>query len=97
VELDLEPHFEKLPLAQAQSNRAPKGRKHIFRDAKRLGRRWLAGELMLSFLPEPKQRAWRLMTGGQLRLVRERVRLHSQVESMLLGSGKPVLAKQPRG
>jgi maltose-binding protein MalE len=27
VWLDLEPHFEKLHLAQAQSNRAPKGRK----------------------------------------------------------------------
>src|ERR1017187_9837460 len=30
VWLDLEPHFEKLHLAQAQSNRAPKGRKNDF-------------------------------------------------------------------
>jgi transposase len=83
VWLDLEPHFEKLPLAQAQSNRAPKGRKHDFRDAQRLGRRWLAGELMLSFVPEPEQRAWRLMTRGRLQLVRERVRLQNQVEALL--------------
>jgi hypothetical protein len=47
VWLDREPHLEN-PLAQAQSKRAPKGRKHDFRDAKRLERRWLAGELMLS-------------------------------------------------
>jgi len=36
VWLDLEPHFAKLHLAQAHSNRAPKGRKNDFRDAKRL-------------------------------------------------------------
>ena len=42
VWLDLEPHFEKLHLAQAHSNRAPKGRKNDFRDAKRLTRRLLA-------------------------------------------------------
>ena len=83
VWLDLEPHFEKLHLAQAQSNRAPKGRKNDFRDAKRLARRLLAGELMLSFVPEPEQRTWRLMTRGRLQLVRERVRLQSQVECLL--------------
>jgi len=83
VWLDLEPHFEKLHLAQAQSNQAPKGRKNDFRDAKRLARRLLAGELMLSFVPEPEQRTWRLMTRGRLQLVRERVRLQSQVECLL--------------
>lgn len=83
VWLELEPHFEKLHLAQAQSNRAPKGRKNDFRDAKRLARRLLAGELMLSFVPEPEQRTWRLMTRGRLQLVRERVRLQSQVECLL--------------
>jgi hypothetical protein len=41
-------------LAQAQSNRAPHGRKHDFRDAKRLARRLLAGELSLSYVPEPE-------------------------------------------
>jgi transposase len=83
VWLDLEPHFEKLHLAQAQSNRAPKGRKNDFRDAKRLGRRLLAGELMLSFVPEPEQRTWRLIARGRLQLVRERVRLQNQLESLL--------------
>jgi transposase len=83
VWLDLEPHFPKLHLAQAQSNRAPKGRKNDFRDAKRLARRLLAGELMLSFVPEPEQRTWRMMTRGRLQLVRERVRLQNQLESLL--------------
>ena len=83
VGLDLEPHFEKLHRAQAQSNRAPKGRQHDFREAQRLGRRWLAGELMLSFVAEPEQRAWRLLTRGRLQLVRERVRLQNQVEALL--------------
>jgi len=35
VWLELEPHF-RLHLAQAQSNRAPRGRKHDFGDAQRL-------------------------------------------------------------
>jgi hypothetical protein len=74
--------LEELPLAQAQSNRAPQGRQHDFRDAKRLGQRWLAGELMLSFVPEPEQRAWRRRTRGRLPLVRERVRLPNQVEAL---------------
>ncbi len=59
VWLDLEPHFGKLHLAQAQCNRAPKGRKNDFRDGKRLARRLLAGELMLSFVPDGEQRRWR--------------------------------------
>src|SRR5579863_3428614 len=52
VWLDLEPHFAKLHLAQAHSHRAPRGRKNDFRDAKRLARRLLADELILSFVPE---------------------------------------------
>lgn len=81
--MELEPHFPKLHLAQAQSNKAPKGRKHDFRDAKRMGRRLLAGELMLSYVPEQEQRNWRLMTRGRLQLVRARVRLQNQVEALL--------------
>jgi hypothetical protein len=50
-----------LQLAQAFSNRAPRGRKHDFRDAERLVRRLLAEELILSFVPQPEQRAWRMM------------------------------------
>lgn len=83
VWLDLEPHFPKLHLAQAQSNRAPKGRKNDFKDAKRLARRLLAGELMLSYVPEPEQRTWRMMTRGRLQLVRERVGVQNKVEGLL--------------
>ncbi len=83
VWLDLEPHFPKLHLAQAQSNRAPKGRKNDFLDAKRLARRLLADELMLSFVPEPEQRLWRTLTRSKQQLVRDRVRLQNQVEALL--------------
>src|SRR6202000_2664584 len=77
---DLEAHFAKLHLAQAQSNRAPKGRKNDFLDAKRLARRLLAGELILSYVPEPEQRRWRLMSRGRLQLVRERGRVQGALE-----------------
>jgi transposase len=82
VWLDLEPHFQ-LHLAQAHSNKAPKGRKHDFKDAERLVRRLLAGELILSFVPEAEQREWRTMTRGRQQLVRERVRLQNQIEALL--------------
>ena len=45
VWLELEPHMS-LYLAQAFSNRAPRGRKHDFRDAERLARRFMAKELI---------------------------------------------------
>jgi len=83
VWLELEPHFGKLHLAQAQSNRAPKGRKNDFRDAKRLARRLLADELMLSFVPDAEQRMWRTLTRSKQQLVRERVRLQNQLEALL--------------
>jgi transposase len=83
VWLDLEPHFAKLHLAQAHSNRAPKGRKNDFRDAKRLARRLLAGELMLSFVPGPEQRTWRTLTRSKHQLVRDRVQLQNQLEALL--------------
>src|SRR5690242_1524166 len=47
-----------LHLAQAQSNRAPRGRKRDFADAERLVRRHVAGELILSFVPNVEQRLW---------------------------------------
>src|ERR1700751_1404605 len=62
VWMDLEPHFAKLHLAQAHSNRAPKGRKNDFLDAKRLAMRLLAGEFILSFVPDAEQRTWRTLT-----------------------------------
>src|SRR5689334_4163873 len=83
VWLDLEPHFGKMHLAQAHSNRAPKGRKNDFLDAKRLSRRLLAGELILSFVPEPRQRLWRTITRSKHQLVRDRVRLQNQMEALL--------------
>ena len=83
VWLDVEPHFGRLHLAQAHSNRAPKGRKHDFADAERLTRRLVAGELRLSFVPDAEQRAWRTLTRGKLQLVRERVRLQNQLEALL--------------
>jgi transposase len=83
VWLDLEPHFRKLHLAQAYSNKAPKGRKHDFGDGRRLTRRLLAGELILSFVPDAEQRAWRTMTRSKQQLVRDRVRLQNQLEALL--------------
>src|ERR1700691_626098 len=62
-------------LAQAQSNKAPQGRKRHFADAQRLVRRFRADELDLSFVPNPEQRLWRTMTRAKEQLVRERVRL----------------------
>ena len=68
---ELEPHM-RLQLAQAFSNRAPRGRKHDFRDAERLVRRLLAEELILSFVPQPEQRSWRMMTRAKVQLSRDR-------------------------
>lgn len=82
VWLELESRM-RLHLAQAQSNRAPGGRKTDFRDAKRLLCRFLAGELFLSYVPETEQRAWRTVTRARLQLVRERVQLQAQIESLL--------------
>src|SRR5271170_3623436 len=82
VWLELEPHI-RLHLAQAFSNRAPRGRKHDFRDAERLVRRLVANELILSFVPAAEQRAWRTMTRMKYQLARDRVRLHNQVECLL--------------
>lgn len=50
VWLELEGQF-RLHLAQAMSNRAPRGRKRDFADAEGLVRRLIAGELVLSYVP----------------------------------------------
>lgn len=70
-------------LAQAYSNRAPRGRKRDFADAERLLRRHVAGELILSFVPDAEQRLWRTMSRSKHQLTRERVRIHNQIESLL--------------
>ena len=70
-------------LAQAHSNRAPKGRKRDFADAERLVRRQVAGELILSFVPDPEQRLWRTLTRTKQQWTRDRVRLQNQLEGLL--------------
>lgn len=82
VWLELEPHMC-LHLAQAFSNRAPRGRKHDFKDAERLARRFIAKELILSFVPNGEQRIWRNLTRMKLQLIRDRVRLQNQIECLL--------------
>lgn len=82
VWLELEPHM-RLHLAQAFSNRAPRGRKHDFKDAERLVRRLVAQELVLSFVPNGEQRIWRNLTRTKLQLIRDRVRLQNQIECLL--------------
>jgi len=79
---ELEPYL-RLQLAQAYSNRAPRGRKHDFKDAERLVRRLVADELRLSFVPTGEQRAWRTLTRMKVQLSREASRLHSQLECLL--------------
>src|SRR5258708_40312969 len=54
VWLELEPCML-LHLAQAFSNRAPRGRKDDVKDAERLVRRLIADELILSFAPDGEQ------------------------------------------
>jgi len=89
VWMELEPYMH-LHLAQAFSNRAPKGRKNDFRDAQRLLRRFLAGELILSFVPDAEQRGWRTLTRMKTRLARHRGRLlhHSAACSIEVNSTK---------
>ena len=70
-------------LAQAKSNRAPRGRKKDFPDAERLVKRLVANELNLSFVPDAEQRLWRTVTRRKYQLTRNHVRLQNQLESLL--------------
>jgi transposase len=72
-----------LHLAQAQSNKAPRGRKNDFRDAERLVKRLVAQELILSFVPDTEQRLWRTITRRRVQLLRDKVRVQNQLESVL--------------
>ena len=76
-------HAGKIHLAQAQSNRGRRGRKDDFPDAERLIRRLVAGELILSFVPDPPQRLWRVVTRRRNQLGRSKVQLQNQLESLL--------------
>ena len=80
VWMALEGEFE-LQLAQARSNCGVKGRKTDFGDTQRLVRRWWAGELILSFVPEAEQRAWRMVSRSRQQLVEDRGRLQNQLEA----------------
>ena len=72
-----------LHLAQAQSNRARRGRKRDFVDAERLVKRMVARELTLSFVPDAEQRLWRTVTRKKYQLRCDRVWLQNQVEALL--------------
>ena len=79
---ELEPYLA-LHLAHAQSNRAPQGRKSDWADAKRLVKRLVADELFLSFVPEPEQRDWGMLTRARQALLRDHVHLQNQIEALL--------------
>ena len=70
-----------LHLAHAQSNRGAGGRKRDFPDAERLVKRLVAQELTLSFVPDAEQRLWRTVMRRKYQITRNRVQLHSRLES----------------
>ena len=70
-------------LAHAHSNGARRGRKSDFRDAERLVHRLVAGELVLSYVPEDEQQGWRSLTRTRYQLVCDRARVQSQIENLL--------------
>src|SRR6266850_3311655 len=72
-----------LHLAQAESNRARRGRKRDFADAERLVKRLVARELTLSFVLDAEQRLWRTVTRRKYQLRCDRIRLQNQLESLL--------------
>lgn len=73
----------KLHLAQAMSNRAPRGRKSDFADAERLVRRLVAGELVLSYVPDREQRLWRMLAREKYLARRARVQQINALEALL--------------
>ena len=72
-----------LHLAQARANAAPHGRKSDFADAERLLRRFVAGDLRLSYVPDEEQRGWRVLARSRVQITRQRVRLRNQIEALL--------------
>jgi transposase len=72
-----------LHLAQAQSNRGPRGRKKDFPDAERLVKRLVANELSVSFVPDAEQRLWRTVMRRKYQLTRNRVQLQNRLEALL--------------
>src|SRR6058998_4130435 len=72
-----------LHLAQAQSNRGPRGRKKDFPDAERLVKRLVAQELKLSLVPDGEQRLWRTIMRRKHQLTRNRVQFQNRLECLL--------------
>jgi transposase len=72
-----------LTLAQARSTRARRGRKWDQADARRIAKRFLSGDLTVSFVPPPEQRDWRLLSRTQITLREALVRLRNQIEVLL--------------
>ena len=77
------PMAGRLHLAQAQSNRGPRGRKNDDRDAERLVQRLVAKELVLSFVPDPEQRLWRTLTRRKQQIGQDRTRFQNRLEALL--------------
>jgi transposase len=77
------PMAGKLHLAQARSNRGPRGRKNDYRDAERLVHRLVARELVLSFVPDPEQRLWRTLTHRKQQFAEDRTRCQNRLEALL--------------
>lgn len=73
----------RLHLAQAESNRARRGRKNDFDDAERLVKRLVAQELILSYVPDPEQRLWRAISRRKYQLTKDQTRLRNQLEGLL--------------
>lgn len=65
------------------SDRAPRGRKRELADAERLVRRLIAGELVLSYVPEREQRLWRVLAREQHLARRARVQQVNALEAFL--------------
>lgn len=83
AEAEAEAESGRLHLAQAQSNRGPRGRKRDYPDAERLVKRLMAQELTLSFVPEPEQRLWRTVMRRKNQLTRNKVQLRNRLECLL--------------
>jgi len=77
------PVWGTMPLAQALSHRGRRGRKRDFPDAERLGKRLVAQELVLRFVPDGEQRLWRTGMRGKYQPTRRHARVQKQVEALL--------------
>lgn len=82
VWVELEEQFA-LHLAQARSNKAPRGRKTDFGDACRLARRFYSGDLCFSFVPGVEQRSWRRLARTWKSLGEQIVEIRNEIEALL--------------